>query len=93
MDGLWTIREYKNEEELVIKELANPRSQIRPFPLQPKFTADDTSVWDGGGLDANAIDEILRLEETEGLSITTTSPWSFITARNSAAIPPFASQE
>lgn len=33
MDGLWKVREYKNEEELVIKELANPRSQIRPFPL------------------------------------------------------------
>lgn len=67
MDGLWKVREYKNEAELAIKELSNPRSQIRPFPLQPKFAADDTPVWDGGGLDADAIDEILRLEETEGL--------------------------
>ena len=67
MDGLWAIREYSDVSELVIKELANPRSQIRPFPLQPKFAADDTPVWDGGGLDADAIDEILRLEETEGL--------------------------
>ncbi len=33
MDGLWKVREYKNEDELVIKELANPRSQIKPFPL------------------------------------------------------------
>lgn len=67
LDGLWAIREYSDVSELVIKELANPRSQIRPFPLQPKFAADDTPVWDGGGLDADAIDEILRLEETEGL--------------------------
>ena len=35
--------------------------------MQPKFAADDVASWDGGGLDADAIDEILRLEETEGL--------------------------
>ena len=67
MDGLWKVREYSDVSELIIKEFANPRSQIRPFPLQPKFAADDVASWDGGGLDADAIDEILRLEETEGL--------------------------
>lgn len=67
MDGLWAIREYKNEGELVIKELANPRSQIRPFPLQPKFAADDTPVWDGGGLEPNVVHEILELKRSVGL--------------------------
>ena len=67
MDGLWKVREYKNEEELVIKELANPRSQIRPFPLQPKFAADDTPVWDGGGLEPNVVHEILELKRSVGL--------------------------
>ena len=67
MDGLWKVREYKNEEELVIKELANPRSQIRPFPLQPKFAADDTPVWDGGGLEPDVVHEILELKRSVGL--------------------------
>ena len=67
MDGLWAIREYKNEGELVIKELANPRSQIKPFPLQPKFAADDTPVWDGGGLEPNVVHEILELKRSVGL--------------------------
>ena len=67
MDGLWAIREYKNEGELVIKELANPRSQIKPFPLQLKFAADDTPVWDGGGLDADVVHEILELKRSVGL--------------------------
>ena len=52
MDGLWAIREYKNEAELVIKELANPRSRIKPFPLQPKFVADDAASRGDGEPDA-----------------------------------------
>ncbi len=67
MDGLWKVREYKNEDELVIKELANPRSQIRPFPLQPKFAADDTPIWDGGGLEPDVVHEILELKRSVGL--------------------------
>ncbi len=67
MDGLWAIREYKNEGELVIKELANPRSQIRPFPLQPKFAADDVASWDGGGLEPDVVHEILELKRSVGL--------------------------
>ena len=67
MDSLWVIREYKNEEELVIKELANPRSQIKPFPLQPKFAADDVASWDGGGLEPDVVHEILELKRSVGL--------------------------
>lgn len=67
MDGLWKVRKYKNEAELVIKELANPRSQIKPFPLQPKFAADDTPVWDGGGLEPDVVHEILELKRSVGL--------------------------
>ena len=67
MDGLWAIREYKNEAELVIKELANPRSQIRLFPLQPKFAADDVASWDGGGLEPDVVHEILELKRSIGL--------------------------
>ena len=67
MDGLWAIREYSDVSELVIKELSNPRSQIRPFPLQPKFAADDTPVWDGGGLEPDVVHEILELKRSVGL--------------------------
>ena len=67
MDGLWKVREYKNEEELVIKELVNPRSQIRPFPLQPKFAADDVASWDSGGLETDVVHEILEFKRSVGL--------------------------
>ena len=67
MDGLWKVREYSDVNELVIKELSNPRSQIRPFPLQPKFAADDTPVWDGGGLEPDVVHEILELKRSVGL--------------------------
>lgn len=94
MDGLWKVREYKNEAELVIKELSNPRSQIRLFPLQPKFAADDTPVWDGGGLESDVVHEILELKGRSGF-ITPTSRlgWNITTARSSAATPPFANPE
>ena len=67
MDGLWAIREYSDVSELVIKELSNPRSQIRPFLLQPKFAADDVAGWDGGGLETDVVHEILELKRSVGL--------------------------
>ncbi len=93
MDGLWTIREYSDVSELVIKELSNPRSQIRPFPLQPKFAADDVASWDGGGLDANAIDEILRLEETEGLEYYDDIALEFYNCTKFGGYPSFCQSE
>ena len=47
-----TISKYKNEEKLVIKEFANPRSRIKPFPLQSKFAADDVASRGDGEPDA-----------------------------------------
>lgn len=47
-----TISKYKNEGRLVIKKLANPRSRIKPFPLQSKFVADDAASRGDGEPDA-----------------------------------------
>ena len=94
MAGLWAIREYKNEEELVIKELANPRSQIRPFPLQPKFAADDTPVWDGGGLEPDVVHEILELKRSVGLYYSdVTAGLEYYNCTKLGGHPPFASPE
>ncbi|WP_297989833.1 hypothetical protein [uncultured Campylobacter sp.] len=94
MDGPWKIREHKNEKELVIKELANPRSQIKPFPLQPKFAADDTPVWDGGGLEPDVVHEILELKRSVGLYYSdVTAGLEYYNCTKLGGHPPFASPE
>ena len=94
MDGPWKIREHKNEKELVIKELANPRSQIKPFPLQPKFAADDTPVWDGGGLEPDVVHEILELKRSVGLYYSdVTAGLEYYNCTKLGGHPPFASRE
>ena len=94
MDGLWKVREYKNEAELVIKELANPRSQIRPFPLQPKFAADDVASWDGGGLEPYVVHEILELKRSVRLYYSdVTAGLEYYNCTKLGGHPPFASPE
>ena len=58
----WVIREYKSEDGVVIKDLSNPGSHLRPFPMKPAPVTDDCPLWDGGGLDRETEDEILALE-------------------------------
>ena len=60
----WLIREYKKSDSLIIKELTNPKSFIKPFPLTPKIIEEDYPVWDGGGLTSEMEDKILELENS-----------------------------
>ena len=60
----WLIREYKKSEKLIIKELTNPKSFIKPFPLTPKTIEEDYPVWDGGGLSSEMEDKIIELENS-----------------------------
>jgi uncharacterized protein YwqG len=58
----WLLREYFFETELLIKDLTNQASHIKPFPLKPKLIKNDYPVWDGGGIPGDIEDEILKLE-------------------------------
>src|SRR5690606_14721760 len=59
----FVIREYGLEDNIVIKELKNPDSFIKPFPLKSALVTDDCPEWDGGGLDWETSDEIIALEK------------------------------
>lgn len=60
----WLIREYRKTDKLTVKDLANPDSWIKPFPLKPQIVAEDYPVWDGGGIPGEIAAEILALEDS-----------------------------
>lgn len=60
----WLIREYNKSDNLVTKNLNNPNSSLKPFPLKPKTIEEDYPVWDGGGLTSEQEDKILELENS-----------------------------
>lgn len=62
-DG-WLLREYSAQDQLIDKDLHNPDSYIRPFPLKTTFIKDDYPVWDSGAIPADLEEEILRLEKS-----------------------------
>lgn len=51
MGANWIIREYKNVNDFVIKDLNNPESYLNPFPLRSQLVPKDAPLWDGGGLE------------------------------------------
>ncbi|ADV48772.1 protein of unknown function DUF1963 [Cellulophaga algicola DSM 14237] len=57
----WVIREYENLEAIVVKDLSNPESFLKAFPLKPALEKD-CPIWDGGGLSPEMEDEVLTLE-------------------------------
>ncbi|MDR2039535.1 MAG: DUF1963 domain-containing protein [Bacteroidales bacterium] len=61
---IWQIREYTKTDSLIIKDLTNKDSFIKPFPLKPQIVEEDFPVWDGGGLPDEIVDEILELENS-----------------------------
>ena len=62
MGDNWLIREYKSLEGIKTKDLTNPASFLKPFPLKAEFVEKDFPNWDGGGLSREMEEEILRLE-------------------------------
>ncbi len=63
----WLIREYESIEELSVKEISNPNSFLKPFPLKSEFVKEDYPLWDGGGLSDEMFGIICDLEEKEGI--------------------------
>ncbi len=59
----WLLREYSQDDQLVHKDLHNPESYVRPFPLKATLIPEDYPVWDGGDIPADLEDEILKLED------------------------------
>ena len=60
----WIIREYKMSDNLVVKDLTNPKSFLKAFPLKPELIKEDYPVWDGGGLSDELEDKIIELEDS-----------------------------
>ncbi len=60
----WLLREYKTTDKLVVKDLNNPNSLLKAFPLKPEIIEEDYPVWDGGGLSSKLEDKILELENS-----------------------------
>ncbi len=59
----WLLREYTSTDDLVFKDLRNPRSPIRSFPLKASLISEDYPSWDGGAIPADLAEEIQRLEK------------------------------
>ncbi|WP_324026356.1 DUF1963 domain-containing protein [Maribacter sp. BPC-D8] len=59
----WVIREYENLDNISIKELSNPKSFIKPFPLKAEINKD-CPLWDGGGLSSEMEELINGLEDS-----------------------------
>jgi len=59
----WLIREYKETDVLVVKDLVNENSYLKAFPLKPEMIEADYPVWDGGGIPEELGNEILELED------------------------------
>jgi len=63
MGETWLIREYKSLEGLKKKELTATESFLKAFPVSAEIFESDWPNWDGGGLDDEASDAILELED------------------------------
>ncbi len=62
----WVIRVYEDIDNLQLKQIPNPKSHIKAFPLKAEFVKEDYPIWDGGGLSFEIEKEICRLEQ-EGI--------------------------
>ena len=58
----WLLREYALGETLVVNELVNPASPLRPLLLAPGPVVPDFPVWDDGGIPYPMLRELLALE-------------------------------
>jgi len=62
----WVLREYKNTNDIIFKDLKNESSHIKPFPLSNKLIEEDYPVWEDPEIPEDISDKILQLED-EGI--------------------------
>lgn len=60
----WVLREYKNTDLIVIKDLKNDSSFIKPFPLSNKLIEEDFPVWEDGQIPEDISEKISELEDS-----------------------------
>ena len=64
----WVIREYKEEDILVFKDICNNSSPITPYPLKSQLVNEDYPVWDSGDIPMDMEDELVEMEESGEIS-------------------------
>ncbi|MFC4477394.1 DUF1963 domain-containing protein [Flavobacterium chungangensis] len=60
----WILREYKDTSEIIIKDLKNEKSHIKPFPLSQNLLEEDYPVWEDPEIPDDISDKILELEDS-----------------------------
>ncbi|WP_295476523.1 DUF1963 domain-containing protein [uncultured Pseudomonas sp.] len=68
MGDNWLIREYRDLDELVEKDLSAPDAFLKPFPLSASLVEEDYPLWDGGGVPRAVEDAVLALEHAGTIS-------------------------
>lgn len=64
----WLLREYKEGDELVKKDLTNENSKIKPFQLNSQLLDEDYPVWDGCDIPEEIFEELCEMEESGEIS-------------------------
>jgi hypothetical protein len=59
----WLIREYESINDLVVKDIKNPESELKAFPLRPEFLEKDYPLWDTQDIPSDVEKAILKLED------------------------------
>ncbi|MGC5700801.1 DUF1963 domain-containing protein [Pseudomonas sp. NFXW11] len=64
MGERWLVREYRDQDVLVRKELTAPGAFLKPLPVQVQPIAADYPLWDGGGVPEDVEQAVLQLERS-----------------------------
>jgi hypothetical protein len=60
----WVLREYKSLDNVVVKDLKNDTSFIKPFPLSNRLIEEDYPVWEDPEIPDDISDKINELEDS-----------------------------
>ena len=64
----WVLREYKEGDILVNKDLSNNSSPIKPFPLKSRLIEEDYPIFDGGDIPEDIMEELEEMEDSEEIT-------------------------
>ena len=62
------MREYKEGNILVNKDLSNNSSPIKPFPLKSRLIEEDYPIFDGGDIPEDIMEELEEMEDSEEIT-------------------------
>ncbi|HEY1192610.1 DUF1963 domain-containing protein [Flavobacterium sp.] len=64
----WVLREYENTNQIIVKDLKNNNSFIKPFPLSYKLIEEDFPVWEDQNISNEIADKISKLGNPEEIT-------------------------